>query len=161
MRSDYGLYVVAIICFVIAIAFAGGAVQGYTLAEPQGITVTIVFLVLGIISGVVGYSARPKAVIRAPSISTPSPTPVPVVETPASEPMEEPKPEPTPPEPSVPLVTTPSATLEAEAPTSTPATIESPTEPVSEQQPEAVAEEPKIEEAPREKPIRRRRKKTQ
>lgn len=162
MRSDYGLYVVAIICFVIAIAFAGGAVQGYTLQEAQGLTVTVVFLVLGIISGAVGYSARPKAMMPAPPISAaiPTPTPEPKPE-PAPAPVEVQQRELTPSEPSAPLAAAPETPPEAE--TSTPAaTVVPSTEPMPEpEQPVTTVEEPKAEEVSKEKPARRRRRKAQ
>ena len=61
MRLDFGLYGVAIICLVIAGTFAANAVPGYSTSTPQAIAVVIIFLVLGVISGIVGYSARPKA----------------------------------------------------------------------------------------------------
>jgi len=106
MRSDYGLYGVAIICFIIAGVFATNMVPQYTLAEASGITVIMIFLVLGIISAAVGYSARPKEVMpttpalapKAPAFEPPpSPPPTqPAVEEAAPEPMPPPPP-PTPP----------------------------------------------------------------
>jgi len=73
MRSDYGLYGVAIICFLLAAAFAASVVPGYTLSGAPGITVTVVFLLIGIVAAAVGYSARPRAMM--PSEPTQAATP--------------------------------------------------------------------------------------
>jgi outer membrane biosynthesis protein TonB len=151
MRYDYGLYGVAIICFIIAIIFAGSFVPGYELTGSNwaaGVTVSMIFIVLGIISAALGYSARPKPIMPAPQPTPPPPTPAaiptppaePVIElsSPPSPPAEEVSPEPSPvmpPEPSPPTPT-PAAELE---------------------QPAAVMEEEK----PKEKPPRRRRRKTE
>jgi len=80
MRSDYGLYGVAVICFLLAAVFAAGMVPGYGLSEASGITVTVVFLLIGIIAATVGYSARPKAMMP------PRPVPAPIPATPVAEP---------------------------------------------------------------------------
>jgi len=137
MRSDYGLYVVAIICFIIVGAFAADVVKlEYWVSK---ISVTIIVLVIGIIAAVVGYSARPKAVM--PKVEpTPAPaTPPPPPPTPLP-PVEEVAPELPPPPPPAP-----------EMPAPTPA-VTPPPEP---KQPVKAAEEEK----PKEKPVRRRRKK--
>jgi len=137
MRSDYGLYGVAIICLIIAVVFGAGAVQGYSPTEPIGITVIVIFLLLGIIAAVVGYSARPKAIM-------PTPQPIPAPETP-----------PTPP---------PAVHVEEkveEAPAAPPPAVEEVTaapEP-SPAPPTPVPEEPGKVEAIEEKPVRRRRRK--
>ncbi len=129
MRSDYGLYGVAVICFILTAVFAAGAVQGYTLSEMSGMAVTVVFLLIGIIAAAVGYSARPKAAMPT---YEPTPAPiVPVVEpTPAVEEPVEPvvpppppttpveevsvSPEPTPPEPIEPSEPSPPPVAPAE-----------------------------------------------
>ena len=80
MRSDYGLYGVAIIGFLLAVVFAAGVVQGYELSGAPGITVTVVFLLIGIIAAAVGYSARPKAMMP------PEPTPPTIPTMPVAEP---------------------------------------------------------------------------
>jgi len=137
MRSDYGLYVVAIICFIIAGAFAAS----YTITDPTGIIVTMIFLLIGIISAAVGYSARPKAITPATQ-PTPAPVTPPLLEEmpPTSPPpAEEVTPKPPPPQEPTP---------------STPPIVTLPTEP---EQPVKAAEEEK----PKEKPVRRRRKKAQ
>jgi len=143
MRSDYGLYSVAVICFVISGVFMTNAISGYTLENASGITVITVFLLLGIISAAVGYSARPKAMMPTtqptPTPTAPTPeTPSPLVITPPS-PAEQIAPEPLPPPPSpLPEPSTPMVTPSEEA-----------------EQPVKLAEEEKP------KPVRRRRKKTQ
>jgi len=144
MRSDYGLYGVAVICFIIAGAFMVANVPGYTLTDTLGIAVIIVFFLLGLVSAAVGYSARPKAIMPTPQ-PIPAPTPTePAQETPPqllptpAPPTEEVAPEPpppTPPEPSPPPVAPPTET----------------------EQPVTVA----AEEKPKEKPVRRRRKKAE
>lgn len=155
MRSDYGLYVVAIICFIIAGALAAANIPGYTLSDPTGVTVMIIFVLIGIISAAVGYSAKPRAVMP-PAQPTPT-APVHEEETtmPTREVSEEispPPPAPVEPEPVAPTAEEakpePQATVEPE--TSMPATAPTPeTEtPVT----------PTVEEKP--KPARRRRKKT-
>jgi outer membrane biosynthesis protein TonB len=131
MRSDYGLYGVAVICFVLAAVFAASLVPGYSLSEALGIAVTVVFLLIGVIAAVVGYSARPKAImpIQEPA---PAPTPTtPVTEEPTTPPpppptpieevsITEPTPEPTPPQPVEPLEPTPAVTpVEEPAPAET------------------------------------------
>jgi len=158
MRSDYGLYSVAVICFILAAVFAANLVSGYTLSETQGVTVTVVFLLIGIIAAAVGYSARPKAMMRAAE-PMPMPTPIAPIEEspPAAEEPTEPVPPPSPPtpveevqaspeptpaepsEPSVPIV----ATSEVEAVQTQPVPTEIPAE--------ATTEKPR--------PTRRRRKK--
>jgi hypothetical protein len=81
MRSDYGLYVVAVICFILAAVFASSTVPGYELSTASGITVTVVFSLIGIIALAVGYSARPKAMMPPPE-----PTPAPAVSAPIDQP---------------------------------------------------------------------------
>ena len=91
MRTDYALYAVALICFIVAVYAAVSVDQlyVYTLA------------VVGIVFVGLGYMARPKAI--APSTVSPPPPPptsatppqtkaAPMIET--TEVKEEPKPEP-------------------------------------------------------------------
>lgn len=160
MRSDYSLYSVAIIFFIISAVFAANLVPGYQLGDPLGLAVTAIFLAIGIISMAVGYSARPKAMIQTTQPMPPTavePTPEPSQPDPQSPPVPEPEmlaptpmPSPTPsiatPEPSVPepLATEPSAS-EITAVETSAETVQ----PV------------KVEEIEKPKPTRRRRKKTE
>jgi hypothetical protein len=70
MRSDYVLYVVAVICFIIAGVFIAGAIQ---LEATMSLVVTAVFFILGIIFAVGGYSLRPRAAAPMPTVSQPLP----------------------------------------------------------------------------------------
>jgi len=175
MRLDYALYGVAILCFVIAGAFAVANVPSYTLDTTSGIAVTMIFLLLGIISAAVGYSARPRAMM--PVTQPPPPEAMPAVQegptiAPATPPSEE-MPAPSPPPPAE---TTAMPLEEPIAPTartskgitsepSMPQAVE-PTRPpvVESMEPEqpTVQEEPvKAAEPEKPKPTRRRRKKAQ
>jgi len=160
MRSDYGLYIVAVICFVLAAVFATNMVSGYDISTASGIAVTVVFLLIGVIAFAVGYSARPKAIMPPPE-----PAPAPAVLAPMAEPTpmtEEPA------EPSTPPVAAPveEASMSAE-PVSTPsAETSEPSPPVVEiraepETPQAPSMETSAEVAAEEKPkpARRRRKK--
>jgi len=126
MRSDYGLYIVAIICFVLAAIFATSIVPGYELSTASGITVTVVFSLIGIIAAAVGYSARPKAMMPpqeptpAPAISAPMVEPTPITEEPA--------------EPSMPPVPAPveEISVAVESVSSAPAEPSEPSSPVVE-----------------------------
>jgi hypothetical protein len=89
MRADYGLYAVAIICFIIA-----GLPYYYTnfvsqevlkLDSPISITLTVIFTALGLISIILGYSQRPKPIISIPEAPQPTLPPSP----PALQPPEE------------------------------------------------------------------------
>jgi len=134
MRLDYGLYAVAIICFIIAGVFMVYQIPGFTLAELSRTTVTVILLALGIISAVVGYSVRPKVIMPITKPTTPPPeTPTPPPQTLA--PVEEVTPKPLPPTPTQPT--------------------EAAVTPTGPEQPVTVAEEEKP------KPVRRRRKKAQ
>jgi len=146
MRSDYGLYGVAVICFVLAAVFAASLVPGYFLSEAQGVAVTVVFLLIGVIAAAVGYSARPKATMptQEPAPAQPQTTPVTPVEepTPVTEELTTPPPppptpieevsiterapEPAPPEPVEPL---------EPAPTVTPVEEPAPVETIAEEKP--------------------------
>jgi len=143
MRSDYSLYVVAIICFIIAGVFVANQVPNYTLMDQSGIAVTMIFLLIGIISAAVGYSVRPKAAMpttqTTPTLATlPQETTTPPVQTPLEETMSPPMP----PQETTPETqpTTPEPSTQVMAPTET-------------EQPVTTAKEEKP------KPARRRRKK--
>ena len=158
MRSDYGLYSVAVICFIISAVFAANLVPGYQLGDPLGLGVTAIFLIIGIISLAVGYLARPKAMMPTtqpmPKPAAMEPTPEPslpesqspqapepeaIVPTPLPSPMPSTTPEPSVPEPSAPEPTaTETNAVETSAETVQPA---------------------KVEEIEKPKPTRRRRKK--
>ena len=132
MRTDYSLYVVALICFIIA---------GVFLAEPKVIgeqmnTVAIaIFAILGILLAAGGYVLRPK--VAAP---TPRAPPPPI--------------EPSPP-PSLPPVEEKVEEVPVAPPPPTPPAEEVPTPPTP-----ALEEPAKVEEEkPTEKPVRRRRRK--
>lgn len=169
MRSDYSLYSVAAICFVISAVFAANLVPGYQLSDPLGLSVTAIFLVIGIISAAVGFSARPKPTM--PTTQQAQPMPKPAVTEPTPEPSQAepqsssspepeviapvPMPSPTPsspmPEQSVPEPSVPE-TNAAEPAASGVTAVET----------SVVTEQPvKVEEPEKPKPARRRRKKTE
>lgn len=130
MRSDYGLYAVAVICFILAAVFAASIVPGYPISGTSGQIVTVVFILIGIVAAAVGYSARPKMITPtqepAPAPAQTAPTtpveePTPVTEElttpppPPPTPIEEvsimePAPEPTQPKPIEPLEPAPVVT---------------------------------------------------
>ena len=95
MRSDYGLYIVAVICFIIAGIFLTGAIPGYTFADSMGMVSIAVFLILGIIFAVAGYATKPK-VTAIPPVTEPVPTLAEPTPPPAPPPAEEVMPEPEP-----------------------------------------------------------------
>lgn len=96
MRADYGLYIVAAICFIIVGLTISEAVPQYLpeLMTFEGTVTTVIFSALGLIFAILGYALRPKLVISILETSKPSilPTPPPVLppaeETPASSPLE-------------------------------------------------------------------------
>lgn len=138
MRSDYGLYVVAVICFIIAGIFLTNAVPEYTLADTMGAAAIGIFLVLGILFAVGGYALRPKVSVPTPKAPLPSraePSPPPPVEEKVEEAPVAPPP---PTEEQVPSI-----------PPTPPPAEEVPTPP-------ALEEPAKVEE---EKPVRKRRRK--
>jgi len=103
MRADYGLYVVAIICFIIAGLVLLEAVPQY-LPEPttfEATAMTVIFAASGLIFAILGYALRPKPIISIPEAPKPS---LPPSSPPALPPTEEttatPPSEPTPPLPS-------------------------------------------------------------
>jgi len=103
MRADYGLYVLAITCFVIAaLPYYANVISEelLQLGSFPSIVLTVIFAALGLISIIVGYSLRPKPII---SILEPSKPSLPSSPPPALPPSEEttapPPSEPTPPLP--------------------------------------------------------------
>ncbi len=77
MRADYGLYAVAVICFLIAALPYMNVVSGelLTLDAFTSTVFTVVFVALGLILIILGYSQRPKPVIFIPE-TTPSAPPL-------------------------------------------------------------------------------------
>jgi hypothetical protein len=74
MRSDYALYVVALICFILAAVVFTTNYTGYPLMEPLISMVTIaVLFILGIISAGAGYLIRPEEMILTPPPQPPPP----------------------------------------------------------------------------------------
>lgn len=65
MRSDYGLYVVAVICFIITGIFLTGTVEGYKYTDSMGMAAIAIFLILGAIFALAGYAVRPKVPVSA------------------------------------------------------------------------------------------------
>ena len=90
LRSDYALYVVAVICFILAaVVFAGSTdYAGYLAMEQQiSMVTTAVLVILGFISAGAGYLVRPEEMmpapppppLPAPKPSAPPPTPPPKI----------------------------------------------------------------------------------
>ena len=81
MRSDYGLYIIAIICFFLAflIFFMGYEPATYiTGSEVTDLVIMMFSAILGIVFIGLGYALRPKKVIPSPPpISKPSAPPKP------------------------------------------------------------------------------------
>jgi len=139
MRSDYVLYVVAVICFIIAGTFLASAVPEYTLEQAAGQMVIAIFVILGLLFAATGYIVRPKVAAPTPA----APPPLPTEPTPPSPPVaveEAPVAPPPPPAPAEEQVPPAPPPAEEVAPTPAP-TVEEPA---------------KVEE---EKPVRRRRRK--
>jgi hypothetical protein len=151
MRSDYVLYVIAVICFIIAGVFVAGTIP---LEATMSLAATVVFFILGIIFAVGGYALRPKVAAPIPMVSQPSPV-EPSPPQPEPSPLVEEKVE----APAVPppVVAAPPPVEEAPVAEPTPVEEAAPTEPT----PAPTVEEPaKVKEAkPEKKPVRRRRKK--
>ena len=141
MRSDYGLYVVAVICFIITGIFLTGTVEGYKYTDSMGMAAIAIFLILGAIFALAGYAVRPKVPVSA--IST-APQTLPEPSAPPLLPPVEEKEEET-------QVTQPLPQEEQAPPEPTPAVEETPPTPAPTAEEPAKAEE--------EKPVRRRRKK--
>ncbi len=136
MRSDYGLYVVAVICFIITGIFLTGTIKGYEYTNSMGMAAIAIFLILGAILALAGYAMRPKVPVSTIS-TTPQTLPepsAPPLPPPIEEKVEEPQP------------------VEEQAPPAPP----EPAPTIEETTPAPTVEEPaKVEE----KPVRRRRKK--
>ena len=80
MRSDYGLYIIAIICFFLAflIFFMGYEPATYiTGSEVTDLVIMMFSAILGIVFIGLGYALRPKKVIPSPPIPKPSAPPKP------------------------------------------------------------------------------------
>lgn len=96
MRADYGLYILAIICFIIAGLILLEAVPQYLpeLGTFEGTVITVIFTALGLIFAILGYALRPKPIISIPEAPKPAlpPTPPPALppaeETTATPPSE-------------------------------------------------------------------------
>ena len=141
MRSDYGLYVVAVICFIITGIFLTGTVEGYKYTDSMGMAAIAIFLILGAIFALAGYAVRPKVPVSTISTAPqtlPEPS-APAVLPPVEEKVEEPQ-------------VTPAPQEEPAPPEPTPAVEEAP--PVSPEPVKAEEEKP-----PAEKRARRPRKK--
>ena len=145
MRSDYGLYGIAIVCFVIAGIFMASVVPGYTLMEQSGIAVIMIFLLLGIVLAAAGYSARPKPAMPA---MQPTHAPITLPKETATQPIVEETPPPPPP------TQTPQEEVKPEPQPPALAEPSPPAAPVSME-----AEQPVAAEEEKPKPARRRRKK--
>ncbi len=84
MRSDYVLYAIAVLCFIIAGVFLANIIP---LATPDvNLAATAVLLILGILLAIGGYGLRPKAAAPMPMMARPTttepspPPPMPPVE---------------------------------------------------------------------------------
>ena len=69
MRSDYGLYIIAIICFFVAFLtfFMGYAPAAYITGDEVTDLVIMMFsAILGIVFIGLGYAVRPKKVMPSP-----------------------------------------------------------------------------------------------
>jgi hypothetical protein len=141
MRSDYSLYVVAVICFIIAGVFVAGTVGDMSLAA------TAIFLILGILFATAGYAMRPKA--GPPTPTAPPPLPAEPSPFPSPPPVEEKVEE----APVAPLPPT-EEQVPSIPPTPPPAEEAVPTPAPALEEPAKVEEE-----KPTEKPVRRRRRK--
>lgn len=95
MRADYGLYILAIICFAIAGLVLLNVAPQY-LPEPatfEATAFTVIFTALGLIFVVLGYALRPKPIISVmetakPAPPLPPPPAQPPTETTATQPSE-------------------------------------------------------------------------
>ena len=69
MRSDYALYVVAIMCFILAAVVFAGSIDyvGYLVMDPLiSMVTTTVLAILGLISAGAGYLVRPGEMTLIP-----------------------------------------------------------------------------------------------
>ena len=79
MRSDYALYIVAVICFILAtVVFAGYP----AMTQEISMVTTAVLAILGIISAGAGYLVRPEEMMRAPPPHPLAPKPTPKLSAP-------------------------------------------------------------------------------
>jgi len=70
MRTDYWLYVLAVVCFIIAaLPYVNELLR---LESTMSLTFTVIFAALGLIFLILGYSSRPMPVISI--IEAPKPT---------------------------------------------------------------------------------------
>ena len=89
MRSDFGLYAVAVICFIIASLIPLKISPQLPAIETfPGTAITVIFTALGLIFIILGYSLRPKPIISIPEQPPPTPPPpsAPLKETPVTPP---------------------------------------------------------------------------
>jgi predicted flap endonuclease-1-like 5' DNA nuclease len=94
MRSDYALYIVAVICFIIS-----GVWAAYTAVQNLWIVTPIVF---GLVFIGLGYTQRPKQIVTTEMAVAPPPPPVVTAPTPkVAEVVEEKKSEEAKPQPVV------------------------------------------------------------
>ncbi len=84
MRADFGLYVVAVICFIIAAL--PYTTELLILDPPMNLTLTVIFAASGLIFAILGYALRPKPIISIPEARKPALPPSP---PPAPPPTEE------------------------------------------------------------------------
>jgi hypothetical protein len=78
MRSDYALYIVAIICFILAAVVFMGSIDyaGYLVMDPLiSMVTTAVLSVLALVSAGAGYVIRPEEMISPPPSRPPAPKP--------------------------------------------------------------------------------------
>jgi len=77
MRTDFGLYIAAVICFIIAaLPYTNViSVDLLKLDYPVNLTLTVIFAALGLILIILGYSQRPKPIISIPEAPKPTLTP--------------------------------------------------------------------------------------
>ncbi|MFQ5758513.1 MAG: helix-hairpin-helix domain-containing protein [Candidatus Bathyarchaeia archaeon] len=93
MRSDYTLYVVAIICFIMAaVIFAADYVGYRPMPSEISVVTTAVLTILGLVSAGAGYLVRPEEMIpppppRPPAPKTSAPPPIPPPKTTVTPPI--------------------------------------------------------------------------
>ncbi len=87
MRTDYGLYIVAIICFIIATLPYTNVISEELLTPSSfpSITITVIFAALGLIFAILGYALRPKPIISIPEAPKPALPPTPPSALPPTE----------------------------------------------------------------------------
>ena len=76
MRSDLALYVIAVICLILAAVVFTTDYTGYPLMEPLiGMVTIAVLVILGAISAGAGYLIRPEEIMLAPPAQPQPPKP--------------------------------------------------------------------------------------